>query len=151
LAKYSIIFFLGIFLGITLSDVYSQENQSSINILNWDSLYTEPIAVDSNFLKSDAVILYKTMDIKIPEATFSGVQKSEPYIFITVFQRVKILNDSGVYDFTRVTLPENYDPFFDPKIKLIFGINFVRMSVSITYIYLFNSTTRKFFYGKIQS
>jgi hypothetical protein len=116
--KYSTIFVLGIFLGITLSNVYSQENQSSINILNWDSLYTEPIAVDSNFLKSDAVILYKTMDIKIPEATFSGVQKSEPYIFVTVFQRVKILNDNGVYDFTRVTLPENYDPFFDPKVKV---------------------------------
>lgn len=117
MAKYSILFFLGIFLGITLSDVYSQENQSSINKLNWDSLYTDPIAVDSNFLKSDAVILYKKMDITIPEATFSGLQKSEPYIFITVFQRVKILHDNGVYDFTRVTLPENYDPFFDPKIR----------------------------------
>jgi hypothetical protein len=102
---------------MTLSNVYSQENQSSINKLNWDSLFTEPIKVDSSFLKSDAVILFKKMDITIPEATYSGLQKSEPYIFITVFQRVKILHDNGVYDFTRLTLPENYDPFFDPKIR----------------------------------
>ena len=115
--KYSIIIFLGIFLGVTLGNVYCQENQSSVNKLNWDSLFLEPISVDSNFLKSDAVVLYKTMDITIPEMTYSGIQKSEPYIFITVFQRVKILKDQAVNDFTRLTLPENYDPFFDPSIK----------------------------------
>lgn len=97
--------------------IFSQENTSAKVTLNWDSLYLEPIKVDSNFINSDAVILYKTMDITIPEISWSGEQKSDNLIYITVFERVKILKDKAVADFTHLKLPESYDPFFNPQIK----------------------------------
>ncbi len=79
----------------------------------WPDEKVEPLAVDSRFENSRAVILDDQLNVSV-----RGMKDDFIYIYFERKQRIKLQAPvSGQLPFSRILIPESHDPFFDGRNK----------------------------------
>lgn len=83
---------------------YTQSTKYRSYKHSWGTEKPKPRPVDPQFSGSDAVILEENNTIRIDENN---------YFFIEKYMRVKLLNENGVQQFSKFSVPETFDPQYD--------------------------------------